>query len=490
MNFLNKRGPADVMVLPFWQGKKHAETAAEMKEFSSLFALPVDAGDFLGKEGETLFLYDPKRKEKRLLLVGLGEKKEFSLDVLRRAFAAVVKTCQSKKLKHLNVLLLNHDKENAQLLCEAICEGILLANYSFDKLKGEAFHKKPPTKIEKVAFIGADAQSLALCKKRALIIESVNFARDLVNGNADDVTPQALAAAAQDLAKTYKTIKTTILGKKEIEKEKLGLLLAVNRGSAQDPVLVVMEYRGDPKSKERTALVGKGICFDTGGLNIKPTGNIETMKDDMSGAAAVLGTLRAAAAIGLKANLIGVVVSTENAIGPNCYKPGDVYWSHSGKTIEISNTDAEGRLVLADALSYLQTKFEPTRIVDLATLTGGVIIALGEELTGLFSNNDLLAKQLIRAGEKTYERLWRLPMVAEYKELLKSSIADLKNSGGRKASSASAAVFLKEFIHEGTPWAHLDIAGTAYLSAPQHYHTTHATGVGVRLLIEWLEVGS
>jgi leucyl aminopeptidase len=212
---------------------------------------------------------------------------------------------------------------------------------------------------------------------------------------------------------------------------------------------------------------------------------METMKDDMSGAAAVLGTLKAAADLKLPVNLIGVIPATENGIGPDSYKPGDVYQSHSGKTVEISDTDAEGRLVLADAISYVQKHYTPTQIIDLATLTGGIIVALGEHATGLFSNDDALADRLYEAGEATQERVWRMPLYDDYKDCLKSSIADLKNSAGRSASSISGALFIQEFVKE-IPWAHLDIAGTAYLTTPRHYHPTHATGVGVRLLVRFL----
>jgi leucyl aminopeptidase len=214
---------------------------------------------------------------------------------------------------------------------------------------------------------------------------------------------------------------------------------------------------------------------------------METMKADMAGAAAVLGTLHAIAALKMPLNLCGVIASTENAIGPLSYKPGDVYLSHAGKSVEISNTDAEGRLILADALSYTQKKLKPTTMIDLATLTGGVVVALGDEATGLFSNDEKLSEELIQAGEETRERLWRLPLYPEYGEQLKSTIADLKNSGGRKASPITGAFFLKEFI-EKIPWAHLDIAGTAYLTeGAKSYQPSHATGVGVRLLVRYLE---
>jgi leucyl aminopeptidase len=252
--------------------------------------------------------------------------------------------------------------------------------------------------------------------------------------------------------------------------------------------LILLHYKGDPKSKDLTAVVGKGITFDTGGLNLKPTGSIETMKCDMAGAAAVLGILKACQALKLKKNVIGVIAAAENAISAEAYKPGDVYISHSGKSVEITNTDAEGRLVLADALSYVQTHYELSRVIDLATLTGGVVVALGEEATGLFSNDDALINQLKKASARTGERIWELPLYPEYLDALKSPIADLKNSrNGRKASAGSGAMFLRQFIEEDLPWAHLDIAGTAYLSETSPYSPSYATGVGVKLLIEFLE---
>jgi leucyl aminopeptidase len=234
--------------------------------------------------------------------------------------------------------------------------------------------------------------------------------------------------------------------------------------------------------------VGKGITFDTGGLNLKVGVGIETMKSDMAGAAAVLGVLKAASELKLKRNIIGVIATAENAIGPSSIKPGDVVRGHCGLSVEINDTDAEGRLVLADALSYLQKHYRPSRIIDLATLTGGVVIALGEEASGLFSNDDGLCHSLMAAGSRTFERVWRLPLYPEYKEALKSGIADMRNAGGRKASACKGAIFLQQFVERSIPWAHLDIAGTAFLSEPKGYHTTAATGVGVRLLIDFLEM--
>ena len=469
-----ERPSSDILILPFWQNKK-AEPACPMAEFRSVYGMAEN--DFSGKEGETLFLYKKNQKEKRLLLLGLGKREKCTLETFRRAYAVALKYCRKKKFLNLSIGLPEFDGSVAV----AATEGLLLINYSFDGLKNEGSKA-----VQKICLIGVNPETLSRCREAALVVDAVNFARDLINGNADDVTPQMLAKAAQGLAKEFKAVKTTVFDKKAIEKVKMGLLLAVNRGSSLEPAFILVEYRGNPSSKESVALIGKGITYDTGGLNLKPTGSMETMKDDMSGGAAVLGTIKAVAALKLKVNMIGAIASTENSIGSKSYKPGDVYKSYSGKTIEISNTDAEGRLVLADALSYVQDHYKISKIIDLATLTGGIVIALGEEATGLFSNNDELAAALVKAGENTHERVWRMPLYPEYREALNSSIADMKNSADRKASSITAATFLLEFIKK-TPWAHLDIAGTAYLSRPRHYHATPATGVGVRLLVDFLK---
>jgi leucyl aminopeptidase len=478
---LKSRHTTDLLILPFWQENESAKPAAAMKEFSSLYSLPIKTKDFGGKEGCALLLYRKQHKEKRILLLGLGKKTEATHETMRRAYAAATKVCRQKKVKSVAVLTPEGD------FAQPILEGILLANYTFNHLKSDSLKDDPPVSLQKICLVGLDEKQVPKTRRTAKLIDAVNFARDLTNGNADDVTPEMLAKTAEDLAKEYSSIKTTIFDKKRIEKEKMGLLLAVNRGSFREPRFIILEYRGDPDSSDVTALVGKGITYDTGGLNIKVAGaGMETMKDDMSGAAAVLGTFKAAAALRLKVNLIGAVPSTENSTGSYSYKPGDVYTSYSGKTVEIANTDAEGRLVLADAISYVQKHYKPTRLIDLATLTGGIVIALGEHTTGLFSNDDQLAERLTKAGDATFERVWRMPIFPEYREALNSSIADIRNSADRKASPITAAMFIRDFVDKKMAWAHLDIAGTAYLSSPRHYHSTLATGVGVRLLIEFL----
>jgi leucyl aminopeptidase len=275
--------------------------------------------------------------------------------------------------------------------------------------------------------------------------------------------------------------------KKRIEKEGMGLLLAVNQGSPREPVFIILEYKGDPRSKDHTVLVGKGVTYDTGGLDLKPSGSMLTMKSDMSGAAIVLGTMLTAVRLELKVNLTIVIAATENCIGSKSYKPGDVFRGYLGKTVEIGNTDAEGRLTLADALAYADANLSPTRMINLATLTGGVVVALGDQITGLMSNNDKLVNQLMKASETAGEPLWRLPLRKEYREFYRSDIADIKNCGsGRAASSITGGLFLEDFVGN-TPWAHFDIAGTAFLPKARGYLPQHASGVAVRTLIDFLE---
>lgn len=468
-----KRKVCDALILPFFEGKAPAFPS---KGIAAIFEAPLKAGDFRGEKESVLCHYPQDGQEKRVVLIGLGKESDLAKETLRRAYASAIGLIKSK-VKSVNVQIPETAALEVSEICEAVVEGVLLANYVYNVNKSE----KDKT-IDELTFIGGDSQAI---KRSEVICGSVCYTRDLVFSNADTVTPLFLAEKGKELAAQYPAIKTTVLNREQIKKQKLGLIEAVGRGSDNEPALVIVEYKGNLKSKELTAIVGKGISFDTGGLNIK-TSNMETMRDDMSGAGAVLGTLRTIAQFKLPINVVGVLACAENAIGPGSYKPGDVYSSYSGITVEVTNTDAEGRLVLADALSYVQKKFAPKRIVDLATLTGGAIVALGEEVSALMANDDLLAQELIACGEITYERLCRLPLYEEYNQLLKSKVADIKNSGPRKASPIQGGIFLKKFI-EKTSWAHLDIAGTAFPEQLKPYQPVQATGMGVRLLTTFLE---
>ncbi len=484
---LDKRKPSELLVIPFWTHKKKAEKAAPIGgKLSALIESPIKHEDFSGKEGEVLIVYGQEKHDKRIALLGLGDKEKITTEKLRRAYSNLAKKCNKRKIKEINVLVPHESPIHEENVIRGIAEGLLLANYAFTKLKHDVLKDQPASLLKHATLIGIEPAKLAIAKKAATIAESVYFARDLINSNADEVTPQYLEQVALNLAKTLPHTKATAFTKKQMEKDKMGLILAVNRGAAHDPAFIILEYKGNPKSKDHTILVGKGVTYDTGGLNLKPTGSMETMKCDMSGAATVLGTIQAIAKLGLKVNVTGVIPSVENCITSTSYKPGDVYVSYAGKTVEIDNTDAEGRLILADALAYACKNLKPDRIIDFATLTGAMVVALGNETTGFMSNNDVLADSLVRASSETFERIWRMPLYEEYRDQLKSEFADIKNSGGRAAGSITAALFLQEFVGK-TPWAHLDIAGTAYLPDARRYNPKLGTGVGIRLMVEFLE---
>lgn len=486
LQYLDKRKGAEALVLPFWKGNKQGEWAVALpSSISSAVVSALESGDFKGKEGEIQSIYVKDQPEKRFILLGLGNKEKVSVETVRRAYGNLTKTCIARKLATLNLQVPSTDFISEDDLIRGISEGLLLPNYKVGLYKGIGPEEEGPSLLQKVVLIGPHKHILDVAEKYQAIAEGVYYVRDLANSNSEDVTAQYLEGCARGIAKMFPDVKLTLFDKKRIEKEKMGLLLAVNKGSATDPAFIILEYRGNSKSKDCTVLVGKGITYDTGGLNIK-SANMETMKVDMAGAAACLATLSVACTLEMKVNLTVVIPSTDNCVSATSFRPGDVYSSYAGKNVEVLNTDAEGRLILADAIAYAVKNLNPTRIIDIATLTGGIDIALGPEATALMSNDDALSAALLQAGEKTYERLWRMPLFEEYKDRLKSDIADLKSWNGRTAGPNVAATFLGEFAGN-VPWAHLDIASTAYFSEARKYTPKYATGMGVRLFIEFLE---
>ncbi len=477
----SKRGAAGCLIIPFFESKK-ARPASNIELLEEIKS-PIEALDFTGKKGQSSIVYLKERQEPRALLLGLGKEEEITLESIRNSYADAVKVCQ--QLKALKVNLLYPKKCREENLFRAILEGLYLSNYFFHKLKKESLHDEMAHLLEEVEIVGSDEKNGDEIEKIKVISTGVHLVRDLVNNNADDITPQKLSEVASEFEKISPKVKVRVFDKKKIEEEKLGLLLAVNRASFRDPAFIIVEYL-PVKSEDKTVLVGKGITFDTGGLCLKPPEGMVKMKADMSGAAAVLGVIYVAAKLNLNKNIIAIVPATENSIGSKGYKPGDVYSSYSGKTVEVLNTDAEGRLILADALSYAVKNFNPKRIIDIASLTGAVSIALGGEIAGLFCNDKDLAKKLFSASKATGELLWELPLHPEYKKMIKSEIADIKNIGEREGSCITAALFLEDFVNK-VPWAHIDIGGTSYYNKPKGYYTTPGTGYGVRLLYEYLE---
>lgn len=487
---------SDALAVPFFQCKGEASLAHPLPQegsqvCNSFLSLP----DFQGKEGEIALFYRPESSIPRLFFVGLGpqvlpgslhgrEEAAF-LEALRMGYAALVRQALAKKCKQLAIAIPTEFPVSRDVALFAITEGVLLSNYRY------VGHKKPvdPAEqalLEEVLWIGVDPKERVLFEKALSVCRAVHYARDLVNGSSDEVTPQHLAEEAKRIAREYPAIEVRVFNKAQIEKEGMGLLLAVNRGSSLDPVFLVATYKGVSRSKEHTVLVGKGITFDTGGLHVKSFGGMETMRCDMAGAAACLGALRAVADLGAPVHLSVVIPATENAIDATSMKPGDVFISHSGKSVEVINTDAEGRLVLADALSYVCRQMQPTQVIDIATLTGAIEIALGPEAAGLMSSDAGLAEGLVAAGELVGERLWQMPIFKGHRQRLRSDIADLKNWNGRPGGACMAAAFLQEFMDPKIPWAHIDIAATAFLSEADEYRPKYGTGTGVRLLVEYV----
>jgi len=474
----SKRKKQDVLLVPFFEDKKAPIPALELP-FSWSELLPKEVlADFCGKEEQLCTYYTEEVKEGRILFVGLGDARELSLDIVRTAYAKALRYCKKQKWITVNAFLPEAANFEQQKVALAACEGVRFAIYSF------SYKQKQEDKFEEISWIATTDQKKGI-EYANVLMNAVQNAQNLINGNSDDIHPDALFEAAKQIAKEHYHCKASLFDEKRIQKEGLHLLYAVGKGSASSR-LIFLSYTGNPKSKDHTVLVGKGVTYDTGGLNLKPTGSIETMKCDMGGAATVLGAVKAAAALKLQVNVTAVIPSVTNAIGPESYRPGDVYKSYKGITVEIGNTDAEGRLILADALSYSIKHLHPARIIDVATLTGAVVVALGSVYTGIFSNNDPLAEKLIECGQKVGEKLHRLPMDKEYRKQLKSDIADIKNIGGRSAGSITAAEFLKEFV-EDTPWLHMDIAGTSFLSEDAGVFPKGASGICVRTLTEYLK---
>jgi leucyl aminopeptidase len=446
------------------------------------------SGEFEAKLNKTSLIHAfGQIPAERLLLIGIGKRMDFTLEKLRQASGTAASAVRNRNLSNATSALhmCNLEGANPSDIGQAIAEGTALALYRFDKYKTEqAAVKEKSKQLKSLKLSEKDARRRAELQRGAeaghKIAMAVGYVRDMVSEPAGALTPAAMANRARELSRKH-GFKCTVLLPEQIRKLKMGAFLAVAQGSHQPPRLIVLEYHGGRGSKP-LALVGKAITFDSGGISLKPSEGMEEMKDDMSGGAAVLGAVCAAAMLKLPVNLVGIIPSTENLPGGGAYKPGDVLRSMSGLTIEVISTDAEGRLILSDALAYA-ARYKPAAIIDLATLTGACVVALGHVNSGLMSNDDDLAKKLEGAARATSEKVWRLPMDDEYAKQIKSDIADVKNVGGRPAGTITAALFLKKFVKD-IPWAHLDIAGTAWTKESQPYCPKGATGVGVRLLTQ------
>jgi len=455
---------ADVLIIPVVVGRVvvcDPDLAPDLDDLSSL----LDARDFTGKHGESVFVQTPDGATPEVLLVGLGE--EVDAESLRRSAGSAVR--RVSRYQTVATALNQVDIDGA---AESVSLGSWLGGYSYDEYKSDP---KTPA-LSTMTLVSQDDLTGQINDARA-IATGVRLARDLVNRPARDKSPKKLAAVAQGLSGT---IDVTVYEEDEISKRGFGGLEAVSLGSDEPARMVVMRY-SPPAATKTVAFVGKGIVFDSGGLSIKPAAGMETMKTDMAGAAAVLGALHAIAALGLVVNVVGITPFTENMTGGSAQRPGDVLRAYNGKTIEVLNTDAEGRLVLADGLA-LAAEESPDLIVDIATLTGACNIALGPLIAGLFAADDDAAQLVQDAATAAGEKVWRLPLEEEYRSSLESDIADMKNTTGRYGGAIGASLILSEFVGDN-PWVHLDIAGPARADKTEHYSTKGGTGFGVRTLV-------
>jgi leucyl aminopeptidase len=460
-------------------------------------AQAIGAGDFRGKRGETLLLHPAAGvRAKRLLLIGLGAEASLSADVLREVAAGVVREARQRRAEHAALLAPATRRVKAAALAQALAEGAVLGAYRFDRYRTRNA-KKDEGRVAKLALLferTADARAArAGAATGTLLAECQNLARDLSNEPPNQLPPAALAREAQRVGREA-GLRVRVLEPVELRRRGFGAMLAVAQGSANEPRLIVLEHGAPAKAAKKgtksarrptVCLVGKGVCFDSGGLSLKPSTSMVRMKHDMSGGAAVIGALCAAARLGLPLHVVGIVGAVENMPSGTAYRPDDIVTSLSGQTVEISNTDAEGRLVLADALHFAKSEFAPAAIVDLATLTGACSVALGKWAAAILGNHERLAERMLAAGEASGERYWRLPLWDVHREFMKGSVGDLKQTGGRDGGTITAAAFLAHFVGD-VPWIHLDIASVADTEKANALQPAGATGFGVRSLVELL----
>jgi len=478
-------GGVGALVIPVFSGASLDGVAKTVdSELNGAIGEVISSGEIKGKLCELSLVHAHDKGFKRVLVIGLGEADKFEPWMLARYAGAAVRYLGRKNVRNVAFALPAQVKGN-----ETACASFLLEGATAGAFDTSIYQKDPDKRsgAEEIAILCAGFDEAALRKgadRGQILGDAVNFARRLAITPANDMTPTHLADEATKAAKES-GLDIDVLDEERCRKEGMGSFLSVAQGSAQPPKFIVMTYKGDPGSKELLALVGKGITFDTGGISIKPAERMEEMKYDMSGGAGVIAAMSAIGKLKPKLNVVGIVPATENMPGGKATKPGDIFTAMNGKTIEVINTDAEGRLILADALCYAN-KLGANKIVDAATLTGACVIALGHAASAAVSNNEEFVQQFLNAAKPTGERYWQMPLYDDYSSQMKSDIADLKNTGGRPAGTLTAAAFLKAFAGD-TPWVHLDIAGTAYLDGESAWQAKGPTGTPVRAFVSFVE---
>ncbi len=481
------KAKADAVAVGVFEGEKKpaGDLAAIDKAFDGAVAGLMRRGEIKGKAGEVNYIHSLGRiAAGGVLIAGLGKKKELTADKIRSAAAVACRSLISKKNKSVAInTLAAGSSVKIEDAARAITEGAILGVYNFRVHKSKKDGNNN-TELKKLTLAGVGRgdtkKAKRACEEGKITAEAACLARDMVNQPSNHMTPADMAEIAKKVAEDN-CLELTIFEKEDMQKMEMGALLGVDQGSCQPPKFIILKYMGGGGKDIELALVGKGITFDSGGISLKPSNKMEEMKTDMAGGASVIAAISAIARLKLAINVVAIVPAVENLPGGKAFKPGDVLKAMNGKTIEIISTDAEGRLILADALCYAN-KLKAKRIVDVATLTGACVVALGYITTGVMGNNQKLIDGILAAGKETGEYMWQLPMFEEYKELNKSDVADIKNAGSGGAGTISAGQFLSEFVGK-TFWAHLDIAGTSYSSKESGYTRKGATGVPVRSLV-------
>jgi leucyl aminopeptidase len=479
---------SQTIILALFEDSKKLTGAALTidKKGGGLISEMIKNGDFEAKPSQISVIYTRGAlAATRVALVGLGKHSEFNLEKLRSAFAAVMRHLRNLNIKEAAVSIdLNIIPRKKDQIAQAVAEGSLLGLYQYTPYK--TVGREDLKEMDQLNII-ADEKDFSLIesaiKKAQIITNAVYFARDIISAPSNKMTPSVMAQKAREIARR-KNVSCKILDKDKMKEMGMNALLAVASGSSEEPKFIILEYTGGKKGAAPVVLVGKGLTFDSGGISIKPADKMDEMKTDMSGGAAVMGAIMAAADLQLGLNITALIPATENMPGGTAYKPGDIIKSYSGKTIEVLNTDAEGRLILIDALAYA-SKYKPAAVIDVATLTGACVVALGDDVIGMLGTDDKLKKEIDKAAQTSGELVWELPLWECYHELIKSDIADYKNSGGRAAGTITAAAFLSKFAGD-SPWVHLDIAGPAWTNKDKAYIPKGASGVAVRLLVEFL----
>jgi leucyl aminopeptidase len=443
--------------------------------------------EFRGTFGSSVLVYTlGKGPMKKIMLLGLGKREKFNDESARTCAGRAAQKAKELGVKEFSMLQFSNIDEG---LIEAMTEGASLALYSFDRYKAQDSTKDPPSKVEEVTIlVNSDSPKFqSVAERTGLVVEAVNFGRDIGNLPPNDCSPAQLAGIAGSLAQDF-GMKSRVIDRYELENMGMGGIVAVGKGSNNPPKLIIIEYSGAPSDQKPYLLVGKAVTFDTGGISIKPGDKMDEMKFDKCGGCTVLAVMRAVASLKLAVNIVAIIPSVENMPSSTSYRPGDIIRMYNGKTVEVLNTDAEGRMILADALAYGIATYSPKAVIDLATLTGAAIIALGSNVAALVGTSKQLTDRLRKHSEKTGEKMWELPLYEEFHEQIKSTFADIRNIGGRPGGAITAAAFLSNFVN-GVPWTHIDIAGTAWTqdgTFERSYNPKGATGFGVRTLVRLL----